>query len=120
RRSHSARRRGRGDDGAAWAHQGGDPGAPAATAASGNGQHQGVRRAVRPYLPPHPRGGERRHGAAGRDGSARMTGKSNTSWGRVAELSLPTLSVVAFIVLWEVIVRWRGVAPIFLPADPLM
>jgi ABC-type nitrate/sulfonate/bicarbonate transport system permease component len=45
-----------------------------------------------------------------------MTGKSNRSWGRIAELSLPTLSVVAFIVLWEVIVRWRGIAPIFLPA----
>ena len=45
-----------------------------------------------------------------------MTAKPNKAWARLAELSLPALSVVAFIVLWEVIVRWRGIAPIFLPA----
>ena len=45
-----------------------------------------------------------------------MSAKSNRTLGRLAELSLPTLSVVTFIVLWEVVVRWRGIAPIFLPA----
>ena len=31
---------------------------------------QGIRRAVRPHLPPHPRRGDARDGAAGRDGGA--------------------------------------------------
>jgi ABC-type nitrate/sulfonate/bicarbonate transport system permease component len=36
--------------------------------------------------------------------------------GRIAELVLPALSVVLFITFWEVIVRARGIPPIFLPA----
>jgi NitT/TauT family transport system permease protein len=35
---------------------------------------------------------------------------------RFAESVLPSLSIVLVFVLWEVIVHWRGIAPIFLPA----
>ncbi len=35
---------------------------------------------------------------------------------RILENVLPTLSVVLFLVVWELAVRWRGIAPIFLPA----
>jgi ABC-type nitrate/sulfonate/bicarbonate transport system permease component len=35
---------------------------------------------------------------------------------RISETVLPWLSVVLFIVVWEVVVHWRGIAPIFLPA----
>jgi NitT/TauT family transport system permease protein len=45
-----------------------------------------------------------------------MTAKSPMKISRVAELLLPTLSVIAVILLWELVVRWRGIAPIFLPA----
>ena len=45
-----------------------------------------------------------------------MTAKSPMKISRIAELSLPTLSVIAVILLWELVVRWRGIAPIFLPA----
>jgi ABC-type nitrate/sulfonate/bicarbonate transport system permease component len=34
----------------------------------------------------------------------------------LAEKVLPIASVVLFIAVWELIVRWRGIAPIFLPA----
>jgi ABC-type nitrate/sulfonate/bicarbonate transport system permease component len=32
------------------------------------------------------------------------------------EATLPALSVVVFLLAWEALVRWRGIAPIFLPA----
>jgi NitT/TauT family transport system permease protein len=35
---------------------------------------------------------------------------------RILENVLPALSVVIFLVVWEMAVRWRGIAPIFLPA----
>jgi ABC-type nitrate/sulfonate/bicarbonate transport system permease component len=35
---------------------------------------------------------------------------------RLAEAMLPALSVVLFLAAWEVFVRWRGIAPIYLPA----
>jgi ABC-type nitrate/sulfonate/bicarbonate transport system permease component len=34
---------------------------------------------------------------------------------RLAEAALPSLSVVMFLLAWEMLVRWRGIAPIFLP-----
>lgn len=34
---------------------------------------------------------------------------------RWAEATLPALTVVLFLLAWEVLVRWRGIAPIFLP-----
>jgi ABC-type nitrate/sulfonate/bicarbonate transport system permease component len=40
--------------------------------------------------------------------------RSSTS--KFLEAVLPTLSVVIFLVAWELLVRWRGIAPIFLPA----
>ncbi len=35
---------------------------------------------------------------------------------KILEAMLPALSVVIFLAVWEVVVRWRGIAPIFLPA----
>jgi NitT/TauT family transport system permease protein len=35
---------------------------------------------------------------------------------QVLEAVLPALSVVIFLLVWEALVRWRGIAPIFLPA----
>lgn len=35
---------------------------------------------------------------------------------RIAETVLPWLSVVVFLLLWELLVRWREIAPIFLPS----
>jgi NitT/TauT family transport system permease protein len=35
---------------------------------------------------------------------------------QIAETILPWLSVVVFVLLWELLVHWRGIAPIFLPA----
>jgi len=35
---------------------------------------------------------------------------------KLAEKVLPTLSILIFLLAWEVLVRWRGIAPIFLPA----
>ena len=34
----------------------------------------------------------------------------------ILEKVLPTLSVVLFIAAWELLVHWRGITPIFLPA----
>jgi len=39
-----------------------------------------------------------------------------TSVGKWTEAILPALSIVNFLVAWEALVRWRGIAPIFLPA----
>ena len=39
-----------------------------------------------------------------------------TQASRIAERVLPALTIVAFFVAWELLVRWRGIAPIFLPA----
>jgi ABC-type nitrate/sulfonate/bicarbonate transport system permease component len=39
-----------------------------------------------------------------------------TSAGRWTEALLPSLTVAGFLLAWEVLVRWRGIAPIFLPA----
>ena len=35
---------------------------------------------------------------------------------QIVEAVLPALSVVIFLLVWELLVRWRGIAPIFLPA----
>jgi ABC-type nitrate/sulfonate/bicarbonate transport system permease component len=35
---------------------------------------------------------------------------------KLAEKILPALSIVIFVLAWELMVRWRGIAPIFLPA----
>lgn len=35
---------------------------------------------------------------------------------KLAEKILPALSIVIFVLAWELVVRWRGIAPIFLPA----
>jgi ABC-type nitrate/sulfonate/bicarbonate transport system permease component len=35
---------------------------------------------------------------------------------KVVEKVLPALSVLIFLLAWELLVRWRGIAPIFLPA----
>jgi NitT/TauT family transport system permease protein len=35
---------------------------------------------------------------------------------KVVEKVLPALSVMIFLLAWELLVRWRGIAPIFLPA----
>jgi ABC-type nitrate/sulfonate/bicarbonate transport system permease component len=35
---------------------------------------------------------------------------------KLAEKILPALSIVIFVLAWELLVRWRGIAPIFLPA----
>ena len=43
-----------------------------------------------------------------------MNNRSRTA--QFVEVALPTLSIVIFLLLWEVLVRWRGIAPIFLPA----
>ena len=40
--------------------------------------------------------------------------RSSTS--KFLENVLPTLSIVLVLVFWELLVRWRGIAPIFLPA----
>src|SRR4051794_27612338 len=39
---------------------------------------------------------------------------------RITEATLPALSVVVFLAAWEIFVRWRGIAPIFLPAPSLI
>ncbi len=36
--------------------------------------------------------------------------------GQVGEALLPALTVVVFVLAWELFVRWRGIAPIYLPA----
>jgi ABC-type nitrate/sulfonate/bicarbonate transport system permease component len=35
---------------------------------------------------------------------------------KLAEKILPALSIVIFVLVWELVVRWRGIGPIFLPA----
>ena len=35
---------------------------------------------------------------------------------QIAEALLPAASVVIFLLIWEAVVRWRGIVPIFLPA----
>lgn len=39
---------------------------------------------------------------------------------RFAEAVLPSLSVVVFLLAWEMLVRWGGIAPIFLPPPSLI
>ncbi len=36
--------------------------------------------------------------------------------GQIGEAALPALTVVIFLLAWELLVRWRGIAPIYLPA----
>ena len=36
--------------------------------------------------------------------------------GQIGEALLPALTVVIFLLAWEMLVRWRGIAPIYLPA----
>lgn len=38
----------------------------------------------------------------------------------VAERFLPTLIIIAFVFGWELLVRWRGIAPIYLPAPSVV
>jgi ABC-type nitrate/sulfonate/bicarbonate transport system permease component len=42
--------------------------------------------------------------------------RGNARAQRLAEATLPWLTVVAFLLAWELLVRWREIAPIFLPA----
>jgi ABC-type nitrate/sulfonate/bicarbonate transport system permease component len=35
---------------------------------------------------------------------------------RLAELTLPALSIIGFVALWQIMVEWRGIPPIYLPA----
>jgi ABC-type nitrate/sulfonate/bicarbonate transport system permease component len=49
-----------------------------------------------------------------------MTPKGNTSVARIAEAVLPTASVALFVLGWEIFVRVRGIAPIFLPAPSVI
>jgi NitT/TauT family transport system permease protein len=41
---------------------------------------------------------------------------NRNSIAKFLENVLPSLSIVIFLVTWELLVRWRGIAPIFLPA----
>ena len=41
---------------------------------------------------------------------------NRSSIAKFLENVLPSLSIVIFLVAWELLVRWRGIAPIFLPA----
>ena len=75
----------------------------------------GIRRLVRSHLPSDPRRGHRGDGAAGRDGVGPVMKRSGSRT-KFLENALPALSVVMVIVIWEIVVRWRGIAPIFLPA----
>ena len=43
-----------------------------------------------------------------------MNNKRRTT--HIVEAVLPAVSVVIFLLVWEALVRWRGIAPIFLPA----
>src|SRR5262249_51803552 len=113
-----ARRRGGGDDGASRPHQGGHRRRPAAPALARHGQFAGVRGAVRSHLPPDPRGGHGRDGAAGPDGGRLMSvtvSKRRNGMVRFVERVLPAATVVLFILGWEAFVRVRGIAPIYLP-----
>ena len=38
---------------------------------------------------------------------------------RIAGLTLPALSIVGFIALWQLVVELRGIPPIYLPAPTL-
>src|SRR5262249_40244757 len=107
-----ARRRGGGDDGAARPHQGRDRRRSAPSALARDGQFQGIRRAVRPHLPSHPRGGEQKPRAAGGGGRAMKASRAGRMW----QMLLPALTVVAVVLAWEALVRWHGIAPIYLPA----
>jgi NitT/TauT family transport system permease protein len=40
----------------------------------------------------------------------------DTRWTKVIEKTFPALSVIIVLSGWEALVRWRGIAPIFLPA----
>ncbi len=42
--------------------------------------------------------------------------KAAPSTRRILELTLPTLTILAFIAVWEIMVRVRGIPPIYLPA----
>jgi NitT/TauT family transport system permease protein len=35
---------------------------------------------------------------------------------RLVELTLPALSIIGFVALWQIVVEWRGIPPIYLPA----
>src|SRR5262249_55204941 len=111
-----ARRRSGGDDGAPRPHQGSDSDRPPAPTIAGNDQFQGIRRAVRPHVPSHPRRGHGSNGAAGGHGGGPAMTQRVGRMTKLAEKVLPTLSILIFLLAWEVLVRWRGIAPIFLPA----
>jgi ABC-type nitrate/sulfonate/bicarbonate transport system permease component len=49
-----------------------------------------------------------------------MTAKGKQSAARIAEAVLPTASVALFVLGWEIFVRARGIAPIFLPAPSVI
>jgi NitT/TauT family transport system permease protein len=49
-----------------------------------------------------------------------MTAKGKQSVARIAEAVLPTASVALFVLGWEIFVRARGIAPIFLPAPSVI
>jgi ABC-type nitrate/sulfonate/bicarbonate transport system permease component len=49
-----------------------------------------------------------------------MTAEGKQNVARIAEAILPTASVALFVLGWEVFVRARGIAPIFLPAPSVI
>src|SRR4030095_9734290 len=53
--------------------------------------------------------------AGGHGGGASMKPRANRMT-KLAETVLPALSIMIFVLVWELVVRWRGIAPIFLPA----
>src|SRR5262249_35056310 len=113
RGSDSAWRRSGGDDRASRSHQRGHSNRFAPSPLAGNDQYPGIRRAVRQGVSSHPRRGHRRDGAAGCDGVRPVMKRSRTA--KLLENVLPTLSIVIFVMVWELVVRWRGIAAIFLP-----
>jgi NitT/TauT family transport system permease protein len=46
--------------------------------------------------------------------------KRNRRAANLIEPMLPALTVVLFLLVWEAVVRWRGIAPIFLPAPSVI
>ncbi len=48
--------------------------------------------------------------------AGRGTTRARPRWGRIGELTLPALTVVAFIVAWQLFVDLRHIPPIYLPS----
>ena len=48
--------------------------------------------------------------------AAALMAQASKRAGQLGEAALPALTVVVFLLAWELLVRWRGIAPIYLPA----